>query len=68
MPKLNPEDRSQVFQRLCELQDDDLLHGAGPSIEEKEMPDAALTQFERDGTIGTPWREAIRRLQSKSGQ
>ena len=44
LPNLKAEERRQVFQRLCELQEDDLLHGVGPTEEEKNMLDEALTR------------------------
>jgi hypothetical protein len=67
LPKLKAEDRTQIFERLCELQEDDLLHGIGPTLEEKRILDQALVEFQRDGDIGTPWREALRAIRS-SGQ
>ena len=41
LPKLKAEERKQVFQRLCELQEADLLHGVGPTEEEKKLLDEA---------------------------
>jgi hypothetical protein len=62
LPKLKPEERHQVFQRLCELQEQDLLRGAGPTTAERRLLDEALLQFDRDVDRGTPWREVVRRL------
>jgi len=36
LPKLQAEERRQIYERLCELQEQDLLNGAGPSEAEKE--------------------------------
>lgn len=66
LPKLKAEERRQVFQRLCELQEDDLLHGVGPTSEEKKMLDDALAEFERDGNPGKPWREVLRQFRFPS--
>ena len=66
LPKLEAEERTQVFERLCELQERDLLHGLGPTAEEKRLLDEALAEFERDGQQGDAWREVIRRLRSSS--
>ncbi len=66
LPDLKAEERDQVFRRLCEIQEDDLLYGAGPSDEEKRLLDEALEAFQRDGDVGTPWREVIRQLRSAS--
>jgi hypothetical protein len=64
LPKLKAEERTQVFRRLCELQEADLLRGIGPSQEEKRILDAALADFRRDGDFGTPWRDALKRIVS----
>ena len=64
LPKLKADERTQVFERLCELQERDLLEGRGPTAEEKKLLDQALAEFERDGQHGEPWREVLQRLQS----
>ena len=63
LPKLKADERTQVFERLCELQERDLLHGLGPTAEEKKLLDEALAEFERDGQRGEPWRDVSDRLQ-----
>jgi len=62
LPNLKADERQQVFQRLCELQEGDLLQGVGPSAEERKLLDEALAEFERDRNPGTPWREVLRRV------
>jgi hypothetical protein len=64
LPKLKAAERTQVFERLCELQERDLLQGHGPTPEEKRLLDQALAEFERDGQRGEPWRDVLQRLQS----
>jgi hypothetical protein len=64
LPKLKAEERTQVFERLCELQERDLLGGHGPTAAEKKLLDQALVEFERDGQRGDPWREVLQRLQT----
>ena len=64
LPKLKAEERTQVFERLCELQERDLLERQGPTPEEKELLDQALAEFQRDGQPGEPWREVLQRLQN----
>ena len=53
LPKLKAEDRMQVFERVCELQQRDLLHGVGSTP--GESAGQALAEFERDGNPGEPW-------------
>jgi hypothetical protein len=64
LPKLKAEERRQLFTRLCELQDQDLLKGVGPTDAERQTLDEALAEYERDGDDGTPWREAIQQIRS----
>ena len=62
LPKLKADERNQLFQKLCELQENDILRGqmAGPT--EKKLLDDALAEFERDGNPGIPWRDVLKRL------
>jgi hypothetical protein len=64
LPKLKAEDRVEVFERLCELQDEDLMQGVGPTAEEKRLLDEALADFQRDRDPGRPWREVLREIRS----
>jgi len=66
LAKLEAEERRQVFQRLCELQEQDLLQGVGPTPDEKRALDHELAEFERDGNAGTPWRQALRQIRSSN--
>jgi hypothetical protein len=68
LPQLHAEDRLQVFKRLCELQEDDLLRGIGPTVAEKKLLDEALAEFERDGHRGTPWTEVMRRVRGSTSE
>ncbi len=66
LPKLTAEERQQLFERLCELQELDLINGVVPTDEEKKALDAALAEYQRDRNPGPPWREALRELGLKS--
>ena len=68
LPKLKAEERTQVFERLCEVQELDLLRDDGPTTQEKKLLDEALAEFERDGQPGVPWREALHRVRSSRAQ
>ena len=62
---MKAEERRQIYQRLCELQEQDLLSGVGPSEEEKKLLDAALAEYEKDGHEGRPWREVLGDLRKR---
>jgi hypothetical protein len=64
LPKLLPEERQQVLERLCELQELDLISGTAPSAEEKRLLDEANAEFEEDGDPGIPWKDAINEVRS----
>lgn len=65
LPKLKAEERRQIYQRLCELQEQDLIGGAGPREEEKRLLDAALAEYEKDRDRGRPWREVLGDLRTR---
>jgi len=63
LPKLTVSDRSQLFARLAELHEADLLDGA-PSPAERQALDAAFAEFERDPGPGRPWREVFSQIRA----
>jgi hypothetical protein len=65
LPNLQPEDRRKIYQRLCELQEQDLLNGAGPSEEEKKLLDAALAEYATDHDRGRPSRDVLTGLRTR---
>ena len=62
LPRLSASERSQVFARLAELHEADLLGGCEPSPGERLALDTALAEFERDGDPGQPWRNVLQRI------
>ena len=62
LPRLTVSDRSQLFARLAELHEADLLAGGAPAPTERQLLDEALAEFERDPSPGEPWREAFRQI------
>ena len=62
LPKLTVSDRSQLFARLAELHEADLLDGGSPAPAERQALDEALAEFERDPSPGKPWREVFRQI------
>jgi hypothetical protein len=62
LPKLTVSDRSQLFARLAELHEADLLDGGSPSPSERQALDEALAEFERNSSPGEPWRDVFRQI------
>jgi hypothetical protein len=65
LPKLKAEERRQIYQRLCELQEQDLVNDEGASEEEKKLLNAVLAEYEKDGDKGRPWREVLGDLRKR---
>lgn len=57
LPNLAMEDRREIFERICELEENELLKGGGPTAEEKAMLDQELEDYRRTPAAGSPWHE-----------
>ena len=64
LPKLTVSDRSQLFTRLAELQEADLLDSGSPSPAERQALDEAFAEFERDPSPGEPWRAVFKQIRA----
>jgi hypothetical protein len=62
LPNLTVSDRSQLFARLAELHEADLLHGGAPTPAERQALDEAFAEFEKDPNPGEPWRAVFREI------
>jgi len=62
LPRLSAGDRSQLFARLAELHEADLVSGDEPTPVERQALDEALAEFERDKSPGEPWRDVLRQI------
>ena len=65
LPKLTVNDRSQLFARLAELHEADLLDGS-PSPAERQALDEAFAEFECDPSPGEPWCKVISEIRAAS--
>ena len=68
LPKLLPDDRQQILEVLCDLQERDLINGEGPSPEEKALLDRELAQYSKSPEAGSSWEEVKRRLLNRPTQ
>ena len=62
LPKLPREDRREIFERIGEMEEQELLNGARPSAEERELLDRELAEFQRNPEAGSSWEEVEARL------
>jgi len=66
LPKLKPDERQEVLDRLWDLEDQDLVNGLGPSPEEKAILDRELADYQQTSDAGAPWQDVKKRLNSAS--
>lgn len=60
LPKLQARDRREIFERICEMEETDLLNGL--TIEEKALLDRELEDFQKNPEAGSSWPEVESRL------
>jgi len=61
LPKLELADRREIFDRICEMEERDLLTG-GATDEEKVLLDRELAEYRRNPEAGSSWDEVEARL------
>ena len=62
LPRLKSGERQEIFNRLCEIEESDLLQGGSPSAEEKALLDQELADYQKNPDTGSSWPEVEARL------
>ena len=62
LPKLKADERREIFERICEMEELALLNGSEPSPEEKAMLDRELDEYRANPEAGSSWDEVEARL------
>jgi hypothetical protein len=62
LPRLKSGERQEIFDRLCEIEESDLLQGGAPSAEEKTLLDQELADYRKKPDAGSSWPEVEARL------
>ena len=65
LPKLELADRREIFDRICEMEERDLLTG-GATDEEKALLDSELEAYRRNPEAGSSWNEVEARIRKPS--
>lgn len=60
LPKLAARERREIFERICEMEENDLLNE--PSAEEKALLDRELESYRKSPEAGSTWAEVEARL------
>ncbi len=62
LPGLGLGERREIFERLGEMEEQDLLKGGEPTAEEKALLDRELEEFRLNPQAGSTWEEVEARL------
>lgn len=62
LPKLGTADRREIFERIGELEEYDLLQGGKPTAEEKALLDRELEEYRKNPEAGSTWNEVEARI------
>ena len=62
LPELAPEERREIFERICELEENELLKGGKPTAEEKALLDREWEDYRQAPNPGSPWDEVKARI------
>ena len=65
LPKLELADRREIFDRICEIEEHDLLTGVA-TAEEKAMLDRELEEYRKNPEAGSSWNEVEARIRKSS--
>ena len=66
LPKLGLHERREIFERIGELEDQDLLKGGEPTAAEKALLDRELVDYRKNPDAGSTWPEVEARLRKPS--
>ena len=66
LPKLGLADRREIFDRICAIEEHDLLAGGQPGTEEKALLDRELEDYRQNPDAGSTWQEVATRLRQSS--
>jgi putative addiction module component (TIGR02574 family) len=64
LPKLNPEERRQIMDRVIELEGDS-WDGGELTEEEKSILEERLADYEKNPEEGSPWEEVKARIRAR---
>ena len=62
LTKLELADHREIFERICDMEERDLLNGSLPTAEEKALLDRELEAYRQNPEAGSTWAEVKARL------
>lgn len=68
LPALGFEESKEILERLCELEDRDLISGIVPTKDERRMLGQEFEEYRKNPKAGSSWTEVEARLRNASPQ
>ena len=68
LPRLALEERREIFERICEMEERDLLNGGKPSAAEMVLLDRELEEYKAAPEADSSWKEVEARLRKQPPQ
>ena len=68
LPKLGPEERREILEHLCDIEERALLQGGEPTASEKALLDRELEDFRKQPAAGSAWTDVEARLRQPPPQ
>ncbi len=65
LPRLDIADRREILDRICEMEERDVLNGT-VTPEEKALLDRELEEYRRNPEAGSSWNEVQARIRKSS--
>jgi putative addiction module component (TIGR02574 family) len=65
LPNLDIQDRREIFDRICEMEEHDLLNGI-VTPEEKLLLDRELEEYKKNPEAGSTWDEVESKVRKPS--
>ena len=65
LPKLDIADRREIFDRICEMEERDLISGVA-TPEEKALLEQELEEYRRNPEAGSTWKDVETRIRKRS--
>ena len=65
LPKLPPEERREIFDRICDLEENYHLQNGSASPNERALLDAELEDYQANPGAGSAWNEVEERIRQK---
>jgi putative addiction module component (TIGR02574 family) len=62
LPVLQPENRREIFELLCDLEERDLLAGRLPTAEVRALLDREMEDYRQHPDAGSSWEKIEARL------